>query len=320
MLSKLSPLMTQGPRQSLGHGVGLRPPHYSYVLENKPDVAWFEVISENFMGLGEQEGGKPISVLEKVRENYPIVLHGVSLSIGSVDPLDQNYLTKLKALVGRIEPSLVSDHLCWTGVNGENLHDLLPLPYNKETIAHVSSRIARVQDILGRQLLFENVSSYMSFESSEMTEWEFVAEVAKRSGCGVLLDVNNIFVSATNHGFDPIAFLDGIAIEAVGQFHLAGHSEHASQASFLVDTHDHPVSGPVWALYEYAVRRFGNVPTLIEWDEKIPSFPELLAESHRARAIEERILAERESKDIEAATASDACRVTTLASMDHHRA
>lgn len=320
MNSKFSPLMTQGPRRSLGHGVGLRPPHYPYVLENKPDIAWFEVISENFMGLGEQEGGRPISVLEKVRENYPIVLHGVSLSIGSVDPLDQVYLTKLKALVERIQPSLVSDHLCWTGVNGENLHDLLPLPYNEEAITHVSSRIAQLQDFLGRQMLFENVSSYMSFESSEMTEWEFVAEVAKRSGCGVLLDVNNIYVSATNHGFDPVAFLDGIPVEAVGQFHLAGHSEHVSQTGFLVDTHDHPVSQPVWTLYERAVRRFGKVPTLIEWDDKIPSFPELLAESRRARVIEERILAERQSKNIEATSASDACRATTLASMDHHRA
>ena len=318
MATPVSPWMTQGPHRSPGHGVGLRPPHYSHVLENRPDIAWFEVISENFIGLGNQGGGRPISVLEKVRESYPIVLHGVSLSIGSVDPLDRIYLSKLKDLIKRVEPEWVSDHLCWTGVNGENLHDLLPLPYNEETIAHVSSQIMQVHDFLGRRMLFENVSSYMSFESSEMTEWEFITEVARRSGCGVLLDINNVFVSATNHAFDPITFLDYIPIETVGQFHLSGHSEHVSQAGFLVDTHDHPVSGSVWALYEHAVRRFGKVPTLIEWDDKIPSFPELLAESHRASAIEERILAERVSEKIEPAKASDPCRTTALASVDHH--
>ncbi len=301
MTTPFSRSISQGPHRSLGQGVGLRPPHYSYVLKNRPAVDWFEVISENFIGLGDKEGGKPISILEKVRENYPVVLHGVSLSIGSVDSLNRDYLSKLNTLVRRINPAWVSDHLCWTGVDGENLHDLLPLPYNEETIAHVSSRIIQVQDLLGRQMLFENVSSYLTYESSEMTEWEFIAEIARRSGCAILLDVNNIYVSATNHGFDPIDFLNGIPLEIVGQFHLAGHSERITDGeahspihqNFLVDTHDHPVCDAVWTLYEKAVKRFGKIPTLIERDDKIPTFPELLAESNRARAIEESILAKR---------------------------
>jgi len=329
--TELSSLMTQGPRRSLGHGVGLRPPHYSYVLEYKPPIAWFEVISENFMGLGDQSGGKPVSVLERVRENYPIVLHGVSLSIGSVDPLNSIYLGKLKALIQQIEPAWVADHFCWTGVDGENLHDLLPLPYNEETIMHVSSKIAQVQDFLGRQMLFENVSSYLTYESSEMTEWAFITEIAKRSGCGVLLDINNVFVSATNHGFDPVEFLNGIPVEIVGQFHLAGHSQRVAhgasdqdgqggKTTFLIDTHDHPVCDPVWALYEKAVKRFGKVPTLIEWDDKLPTFPELLSESDKARAIEERVLGQQDSKHIEAAKQGESRRTSAMASMDHHRA
>ncbi|MGE4233091.1 MAG: DUF692 domain-containing protein [Bacteriovoracia bacterium] len=300
--------------ESIGHGVGLRPSHYTYVLENSPPIDWFEVISENFIGLGDQKGGRPSFVLEQIRAKYPIVLHGVSLSIGSVDPLNQDYLDKLKELIHQIEPAWISDHLCWTGVEGHNLHDLLPLPYNEETIAHVVSRINDVQEFLGRQMVFENVSSYMTFESSEMSEWEFVTEITRRSGCALLLDINNIYVSATNHGFDPNIYLNGIPVDSVKQFHLAGHSimELGDQRKFLIDTHDHPVCDDVWSLYENAIRRFGKISTLIEWDDNIPDFSILMAESNRAKEIEERVLAERRTHEVS--------QPTTLASMDHHRA
>jgi uncharacterized protein len=261
---------------ALGFGVGLRRPHYVHILEQHPSMDWFEVVSENFM----VEGGRPLEVLEGVRTHYPIVMHGVSLSIGSSDPLNRSYLETLRATARRFEPAWVSDHLCWTGVGGRNLHDLLPLPYTEETVSHVSRRIRQVQEILERTILIENVSSYMAFRSSRLEEWEFLTAVAEEADCAILLDINNIFVSAFNHRFDPLRYIDAIPTERVVQFHLAGHSDHGS---YLLDTHDHPIRPEVWALYEHAVRRFGRVPTLIEWDDNIPDFEVLAAAAGEAR-------------------------------------
>ena len=262
----------------LGFGVGLRREHYSHVLEQRPRMDWFEVISENFM----VEGGRPLQVLERVRERYPIVLHGVSLSIGSTDPLNRKYLRELKSLARRFVPAWVSDHLCWTGVGGKNLHDLLPLPYTEEAVRHVAKRIRRVQETLERHILIENVSSYLTFTDSTMPEWEFLATVAEESDCGILLDINNVFVSAFNHGFDAREYIDAIPVERVTQFHLAGHSDHGA---YLLDTHDHPIRDEVWALYEHAVERFGAVPALIEWDDNIPHFDVLAAAAERSRDL-----------------------------------
>jgi uncharacterized protein (UPF0276 family) len=267
----------------LGVGVGLRPAHYSRVLENPGSVSWFEAISENFMGLRSGAGGRPTRILETVRRDRPVALHGVSLSIGSTDDLGMGYLSRLKALADRIEPAWVSDHLCWTGAGGENLHDLLPLPFTRDSLAHLVERVQRVQERLGRRILLENVSSYLTFEHSEMSEWEFLGELSRRADCGLLLDVNNVYVSSVNQGFDPHVYFDAIPPERVGQMHLAGH---ARQGEVLIDTHDQPVSEPVWALYREAVRRFGPVSTLIEWDAALPEFPVLEAEAARARAIQ----------------------------------
>jgi len=272
-------LSDRNPRPpSLGHGVGLRRDHFERVLSAPSRIDWFEAISENFM----VDGGKPRDVLTRVRERYPVVLHGVSMSIGSTDPLNESYLEALRELADRVQPAWVSDHLCWAGVGGHYAHDLLPLPYTGEALAHVVARVHRVQERLGRAIALENVSSYVSYRQSTMPEWEFLSEVARRSGCGILLDVNNIYVSARNHGFDARAYIDGVPVDAVWQFHLAGHSD---KGNFLLDTHDHPVCDPVWDLYAHAVRRFGPLSTLIEWDDKIPTFERLEAESERARAI-----------------------------------
>src|SRR5271166_4596691 len=268
----------------LGYGVGLRRQHYSHVLEKRPRVDWFEVISENFM----VAGGRALEVLEGVRANYPIVMHGVSMSIGSTDPLNRSYLRQLRDLARRFEPAWISDHLCWTGVGGRNLHDLLPLPYTEEVVSHVAARIREVQDFLERPILIENVSSYMKFQDSTMTEWEFLAEIAERGDCGILLDINNIFVSAFNHRFDARAYIDAIPTERVVQFHLAGHSDHGT---YLLDTHDHPVRDEVWDLYAHAVGRFGAVSALIEWDDNIPEFGVLTETANRARAIHRRVTA-----------------------------
>lgn len=262
----------------LGHGVGLRRDHFERILSGPTRIDWFEAISENFM----VPGGRALDVLTRVRERYPIVLHGVSLSIGSTDPLNERYLDQLKALALRFQPAWVSDHLCWTGLGGHNAHDLLPLPYTEEALRHIVERVGRVQDRLGRAIALENVSSYIAYRNSQMPEWEFLSEIARRAGCGILLDVNNIYVSGRNHGFEPRDYLAGVPIEAVWQFHLAGHSD---KGSFLLDTHDHPVIDPVWDLYRAAVERFGQVSTLIEWDDHIPPFERLEAESERARAI-----------------------------------
>ncbi len=273
----------------LGVGIGLRNVHYSHVLSQHPDVPWFEVISENFMGIRGGSGGRPFEILEQVRKDYPVMLHGVSLNIGSCDPLRKDYLLRLKELATRTQPVFVSDHLCWTGVGGENLHDLLPLPYNEETLQHVVSRVQQVQDLLGRRILLENVSSYVTYKHSDMAEWEFLSELARHADCGLLVDVNNIYVSATNHGFDPKAFVQGLPRERVFQMHLGGYSD---ADGFFIDTHDHPVSNPVWDLYKEAVQRFGDVPTLIEWDDKIPSFETLQAEAAKAKDIRTRVLGE----------------------------
>jgi len=273
---------------SLGFGVGLRRPHYARILEERPShdappVNWFEVISENFM----VEGGRPLEVLEGVRAQYPVVMHGVSMSIGSSDPLNRDYLRALYALARRVEPAWVSDHLCWTSVGGHNLHDLLPLPYTEETVRHVAWRIRKVQDILERTILIENVSSYMAFRVSRLTEWEFLSAVAEEADCAILLDINNIFVSAFNHRFDALRYIDAVPADRVVQFHLAGHSDHGS---YLLDTHDHPIRPEVWALYEHAVRRFGRVPTVIEWDDNIPEFDVLAAAADEARRRCESVL------------------------------
>ncbi len=267
----------------LGHGVGLRTQHYATVLDEQPRVDWFECISENFM----VAGGNPRRVLRQVRERYPVVLHGVSLSIGSIDPLNPGYLHELAALAAETEPAWVSDHLCWSSVGGHFSHDLLPLPYTEEALAHVAERVLRVQDQLKRQILIENVSSYVTFTQSTLTEWQFLAALCERADCGLLLDVNNVFVSAFNHGFDAAQFIDGIPTGRVGQIHLAGHSDYGTH---LLDTHDHSVCDGVWALYRRAVERFGRVSTLVEWDDHIPPFAEVLAESRKAAAIERDVL------------------------------
>src|SRR5215469_10115590 len=260
----------------LGFGVGLRRPHYAEVIETSPRMDWFELTTENFM----VAGGRPIEVIGGVREHYPIAMHGVSLSIGSTDPINRDYLHNLAAMARRFEPVWISDHLCWTGVGGRNLHDLMPLPYTEEALLHVARRIREVQDVLGRRIMIENVSSYMSFASSTLTEWEFLAAVAQEADCAILLDINNVFVNAFNHGFDAARYIESIPVERVQQFHLAGHQDHGK---YLLDTHDHPVREEVWGLYEHALRRFGAVSTSIEWDDRIPEFRELQAIAEEAR-------------------------------------
>ena len=261
---------------SLGFGIGLRTAHFNTLLERRAEVDWFEALSENFM----MEGGRPHFVLDRIRRDFPIVLHGVSLSIGSTDPLRRDYLDRLRWLIERFEPRWISDHLCWTGVDAHNLHDLLPLPWNEETLALVASRVVEVQDVLGHRIALENVSSYLAFTHSTMSEWEFLSEVARRADCSILLDVNNIYVSARNHGFDPRAFIDGIPSERVVQMHLAGHSDCGTH---LLDTHDAAVAEPVWELFVHARRRLGAVPTCIEWDGNVPPLEELESEVATAR-------------------------------------
>lgn len=260
---------------NLGRGVGLRREHYRHVIENKPAVDWFEVITENFM----VPGGNPRRVLEAVRRDYPIVVHGVSLSIGSTEPLDVRYLDQLAALVSDVEPVWVSDHLSWGTAHGISLHDLLPIPYTEASLVHVTGRVQAVQERLGRRILLENPSSYLSFKGSEMTEYEFLAELARRADCGILLDVNNVFVSAYNHGFDPRAFLAALPCDRIGQIHLAGH---AIEGCLRIDTHDSNVCLEVWQLYAQAIAQLGLRSTMIEWDAQIPEFSELERELDRA--------------------------------------
>ncbi len=265
-------------RPYLGFGLGLRTDHYEDLLASAAPVDWLEIISENYM----VPGGRPLAFLDRFRARYPLVMHGVSLSIGSADPLNETYLHELKKLADRVQPVWFSDHLCWTGVGGNNMHDLLPLPYTEEALAHVVTRIARVQDFVGRRFLLENVSSYVTYKSSELTEWEFIAEVAQRADCGILLDINNIYVSAFNHGFEAREYIDHIPAQRVYQFHLAGHTNHGR---YIVDTHDEPIIDPVWDLFRYAWRRLGPVSTMIERDDSIPPVTELLAELDQARRL-----------------------------------
>ncbi len=264
--------------QNLGFGLGLRTTHYEEILESQPRVDWFEALSENYM----VRGGKPLYYLERIRADYPVVLHGVSLSIGSTDPLDLEYLRALKTLADRIEPAWVSDHLCWTGMARQNIHDLLPLPYTPEAVDHVASRIARVQDFLQRPILIENVSSYVTFNQSEMTEWEFINELAERTDCLLLLDVNNVYVSGFNHGFDPREFIDALPAQRIQQIHLAGHS---NRGSHIIDTHDAPIIDEVWKLYGYTIEALGPVATMIERDDHIPGLAMLVSELDQAREV-----------------------------------
>jgi len=273
-------------RKDLGHGIGLRPKHFSQFLAERPAVDWVEAVSENFMA----PGGRPLAVLEKVRSEMPVVLHGVSLSIGAADAPDKQYLRELSELCRRIEPALVSDHLCWGRQDGYYAHDLWPLPYTEEALAHVVSRVAGVQDGLGRQILLENVSSYVTYRESSLTEWEFISQIAERADCGILLDVNNVYVSSRNHGFDPRTYIAALPASRVLQIHLAGHTD---MGTYVLDSHDGQVTAAVWDLYAYAVKLFGRVPCLIEWDDKIPELPVLIAESEHAAREESAALASR---------------------------
>lgn len=269
-----------------GFGLGLRPQHYADVLNGDAaacdGIDWFEIISENYIGVG----GPPLRNMLAVRERFPMAMHGVSMSIGSVDPLNRAYLDDLKALIDLVRPEIVSDHLCWTGVHGLNMHDLLPLPLTNEAVRHVAARVRTVQDILGRQILLENTSTYVTFAEDEMTEWAFISAIADEADCGILLDVNNIYVSAFNHGFSAADYLAGIDPARVQQIHLAGHEDNGDH---IIDTHDAPVPGAVLSLYADALRHLGAVPTMIERDGNIPSFAELRDELHTVRLIGERI-------------------------------
>ncbi|WP_444848467.1 MNIO family bufferin maturase [Duganella caerulea] len=268
---------------SPGYGLGLRPAHYTDIIATPPaatGIDWFEILSENYM----VPGGKPLAMLDRIRRDYPMVMHGVSMSIGTPQGPSDDYLRELKKLVRRVEPLWVSDHLCWTGTHGTNMHDLFPLPYTEEAVAIVVRNVRRVQDYLERPLLLENVSSYLSFEADTLQEWDFVAAVAEESDSLILLDVNNVYVSSVNHGFNPITYLDALPARRVQQIHLAGHSV---QEGCIIDTHDQAVADPVWALYAQALRRFGKVATMIERDDHIPPLSELSAELQRARALAE---------------------------------
>lgn len=266
----------------LGFGVGLRSSHFAHVLAGRPRVDFFEIITENFL----RRGGFPRHVLAEVHESYPVVMHGVSLSIGSTDPLDLDYLRQVRELAEACGAEWISDHVCWTGVLGLNTHDLLPLPLTEEALRHVVGRIRIVQDFLERPLVLENPSSYLGFTSSTMPEWEFLARMADDAGCGLLLDLNNVYVSARNHGFDPREYLRAIPPERVVQLHLAGHTD---RGAYVVDTHDQPVSDEVWELYRFATSRLPDVSTLLEWDDNVPSLDELLAELEKAREAHARI-------------------------------
>ncbi len=267
----------------LGFGLGLRPQHYTDILEGDPPIDWFEVISENYM----VPGGQPLKMLDRIRARYPIVMHGVSLSIASTAPFDEGYLRDLKSLAKRAEPKFISDHLCWTGVHGVNLHDLLPIPYTEEALDHVASRVQHVQDYLGQAIALENVSTYVQFSHSEMSEWEFITELTKRTGCWLVFDVNNVFVSAFNHDFDAHEFIMNVPSDRIVQFHLAGHEHNMSH---IIDTHDALVCDEVWDLYRTAIRRFGPVSTIIERDDNIPPLAEMVDELEKARALAAEVL------------------------------
>lgn len=271
----------------LGHGLGLRSDYYQEILDRRPAVDWFEVISENYL----VDGGKALYYLDAIAEHYPLVMHGVSLSIGGPHALDRDYLQRLKQLIKRVQPAWVSDHLCWTRGSAHQLHDLLPLPYNEESLAYLTDRVRQVQDILERPLVLENLSSYVLPSSSTLSEWEFLAALCAESGCQLLLDVNNVYVSARNHGFDPWAFICALPPERIRQLHLAGHSDYGD---YVIDTHDHPVADPVWQLYQRTLERLGPVSTLLERDDHMPPLDELLAELQHARQLAARALEARQ--------------------------
>lgn len=268
----------------LGLGVGLRTDHFAHILAEEPDVDWFEILSENFMNTG----GRPMAVLDRIAARYPIAMHGVSMSIGSTDPLDFDYLRELKALAERCKAVWMGDHVCWTGVAGRNSHDLLPLPCNEEALAHLVPRIRAVQDFLERPLVLENPSTYLGFKTSTMPEHEFLARMADEADCALLLDVNNVWVSARNHGFDPYEYLAGIPYDRVVQIHLAGHTDHGTHC---IDTHTGHVIDEVWGLYAEAMRRGGPRATLLEWDQDIPSFEVVHDEVRKAARFRDRAAA-----------------------------
>ena len=266
-----------------GVGLGLRAPHYQHILSHQPAVPWFEVLSDNYLG----EGGQPLAYLERIRQDYAIALHGVGMSLGSADPLNLDYLKRLKRLADRIEPTHISDHLAWISINGRYLNDLAPLPYTEALLAHVAQRIEQVQDFLGQQILIENPTPYVRFTGSTLSEWQFIRALLEQADCYLLLDVNNVYVSAINHGFDPLDYLDGLPTTRVKEIHLAGYEE---REDYLFDTHGYPVHPPVWELYQEALKRFGPVPTLIEWDTDIPAIETVLQEAYKADEIKQSIL------------------------------
>ena len=269
----------------LGFGLGLRTEYYETILASNPPVDWFEILTENYL----VPGGKPLYYLDKIRERYPLVMHGVSMSIGSTDPIDWAYLESVKALSQRVKPNWISDHLCWTGIHGKNMHDLLPLPYTSESIDHVVARVKQIQDFFGHRILLENVSSYVSYKGSTMTEWAFLREISERSDCLILLDVNNIYVSSINHEFNPLDYIRAIPRERVYQLHLAGHS---NQGHYIIDTHDAPIIDPVWELYKKALDHIGPVSTMIERDDNMPPMDELITELNYARKLAQQICLE----------------------------
>jgi uncharacterized protein (UPF0276 family) len=276
----------------IGWGLGLRREHYETILNTQPNLGWLEILTENYL----VDGGKPLHYLDRIRAHYPMAMHGVSLSIGGSDAIDVDYLQRVKNLAQRIEPLWISDHLCWTGVDGSNMHDLLPLPYTEEALEHVVERVQRVQDFLGRQILLENVSSYITYAASTISEWEFLHEVAERADCLLLLDINNVYVSSVNHEFDALTYLRHLPAERICQFHLAGHTD---RGDYLIDTHDQPIIQPVWDLYAAAVGLFGSVATMIERDDNIPSLDVLLDEIAIAQKISAEVLGRKHIVGIE---------------------
>jgi uncharacterized protein len=270
----------------LGFGLGLRREHYHDLVDGHSRIDWLEILTENYM----VPGGKPLYYLDKIRSHYPVVMHGVSLSIGSVDPLNKQYLTELKNLATRVEPKWISDHLCWTGTQGINLHDLMPLPYTEEALNHVADRVTQVQDFLGRRILLENVSSYLTYTHSTISEWEFISTLSNKADCLILLDVNNIQVSAHNHHFDPLTYLNAMPAKRIQQIHLAGH---LNKGEYSIDTHDHDIVESVWSLYAATITKFGPISTMIERDDDIPSLDTLLGELQTARDISQHALSER---------------------------
>ena len=269
----------------LGYGIGLRSAHYDYVLRHRPSgVDWFELITENYLA----PGGRPRSILREVRADYPVVLHSLSFNVGTAEAPDWEYLAQLKALIAEAQPEWVSDHLCWTGLDGYTSHDLLPISYNEQSLQRCADKVGQIQDYLGTKIVLENPSLYIGFRSATMSEPEFINALVQRTGCEILLDVNNVYVSAFNMGQDPYAYIDALNPQAIRQFHLAGHTNNTTH---IIDTHDHPVGAEVWKLYEHACARFGPVATLLERDDHIPAFPELLKELQQARDLQEKVLA-----------------------------